>query len=85
MPVEAATPTTRLSDVDVLLLRAELREALAGINAEHLAAVIETIVWDRPYDEVAAELGVPVGTIKSRVHYALRRLRMLIENAEQAA
>src|SRR6266545_4136971 len=33
----------------------------------------------RPYAEVAAELGVPEGTVKSRVYYALRALRLALE------
>jgi DNA-directed RNA polymerase specialized sigma24 family protein len=28
---------------------------------------------------VAAELGIPAGTVRSRLHYALRELRALIE------
>lgn len=38
-------------------------------------AVLEVYVRDRPVVEVAAELGIPVGTVKSRCHYAMRRLR----------
>ena len=38
-----------------------------------------SILRDRPYADVAQELGVPDGTLRSRVHYALRRLRDLLE------
>ena len=41
----------------------------------HRQAVVETILLDRPYQEVGADLGIPEGTIRSRVYYALRRLR----------
>jgi RNA polymerase sigma factor (sigma-70 family) len=31
--------------------------------------------WDLPIAETAAHLGIPEGTVKSRVHYAMDRLR----------
>ena len=37
---------------------------------------------DRPYADVAAELGVPPGTLRTRVHYGLRRLRCVLETAD---
>jgi len=36
---------------------------------------------DRPYADVAAELGVAPGTLRTRVHYGLRRLRCVLETA----
>ena len=33
----------------------------------------------RPYGEVAAELGVPVGTVRSRVFYGLKALRLALD------
>lgn len=78
-PIEHAAPPTRTSDVDLMLLRNVLANALAGIGVQHRTAIVETILLDRPYEEVAAELGVPVGTLRSRVHYALRRLRLQLQ------
>ena len=40
---------------------------------------------DRPYAEVAAELGVAPGTVRTWVHYGLRRLRCVLETADAAA
>jgi RNA polymerase sigma-70 factor (ECF subfamily) len=73
-PPEPAPPGGA-SATDRVLLRADLVAALARITPEHRAAVIDTVVRDRAYDEVAAELRVPPGTVRSRVHYGLRRLR----------
>jgi RNA polymerase sigma-70 factor (ECF subfamily) len=47
--------------------------------------VVETVLRDRPYADVAAELGVATGTLRTRVHYGLRRLRCVLETAEAAA
>src|ERR1044072_619655 len=47
---------------------------------DHLRRVrIETYYRGRPYAEVAEELGVPEGTVKSRVYYGLRALRVVLE------
>jgi RNA polymerase sigma-70 factor, ECF subfamily len=73
-----------LSDADLVVLRTQLRDALIGIGLENRRAIVETILRDRPPAEVAAELGVPAGTIRTRVHYGLRQLRGLIETAEAA-
>ncbi|MEU7628796.1 sigma-70 family RNA polymerase sigma factor [Nocardia sp. NPDC049220] len=56
------------------LLVAQLLDRLPVAQRE---AVTEVILRDRAYQEVAADFGVPVGTVKTRVHYALRSLRRL--------
>ena len=50
-----------MSDADRLLLRHELRHALASIGPLHREAVVEVILRDRPYAEVAAELASRLG------------------------
>ncbi|GEM32421.1 sigma-70 family RNA polymerase sigma factor [Nocardia neocaledoniensis] len=52
-------------------------QLLAHLPEPQRAAVVEVILRDRGYREVAADLGIPVGTVKTRVHYALRSLRQL--------
>jgi RNA polymerase sigma-70 factor (ECF subfamily) len=61
--------------LEQVLLRAELAGALDVIGADQRVAVVETILRDRSYADVAGELGVPAATIRTRVHYALKRLR----------
>jgi RNA polymerase sigma-70 factor (ECF subfamily) len=79
VPSEELMVSARPDGVDLLLLRAGLRDALARLHDDHRAAVVETILLDRPYEDVAAELGVPVGTLRSRAFYALRRMRRILE------
>ncbi|MDH3754144.1 MAG: sigma-70 family RNA polymerase sigma factor [Acidimicrobiia bacterium] len=67
------------SDIDRLAVVWQVEEALLRIRPEHRTALVEVHTRDRPYDDVAAELGVPVGTIKSRVYYGLRALRLALE------
>ena len=78
-------PAADIDDIDLLILRSELRDALSRIGPHHRAAVVEMVLRDRPYADVAAELGVTPGTLRTRVHYGLRRLRCLLEDADVAA
>ncbi len=56
-------------------------ELLSRLPVSQREAVIEVILRDRAYQEVADDIGVPVGTVKTRVHYALRSLRRLPRGA----
>jgi RNA polymerase sigma-70 factor (ECF subfamily) len=56
-----------------------VEEALGRISAEHREAIVQTHLLQRGHDEVAAELGVPVGTLRSRVFYGLKALRLAME------
>lgn len=74
-----AEPADRRTAMDSALLRTVLVDALATVSDEHRAIVVQTVIHDRTYADVAAELGVPVGTVKSRVFYALRGIRGALE------
>jgi RNA polymerase sigma-70 factor (ECF subfamily) len=72
--VATADPTAVV--VDSLLVEQVLR----GLWPEHRAALVETYLNGRTAAEISATLGVPVGTVKSRVHYALRAARKATAN-----
>ncbi len=61
------------------LLSWQVEEAMRRIGEDHRRVLVETHYRGRPYAEVAAELGVPEGTVKSRVYYGLRALRVVLE------
>lgn len=65
--------------IDEALLAWQVEEAMRRIGDQHRRVLIETYYRGRPYDEVAKELGVPEGTVKSRVYYGLRALRVALE------
>jgi RNA polymerase sigma-70 factor (ECF subfamily) len=71
-----------INEIDLLVLRSQLRQALSSIEAHHRDAVVETVLRDRPYADVAAELGVAPGTLRTRVYYGLRRLRCVLQTLE---
>jgi RNA polymerase sigma-70 factor, ECF subfamily len=61
------------------LLSWQVEEALRRLGDDHRRVLVETYYRGRPYAEVAAELGIPEGTVKSRVYYGLRALRVVLE------
>jgi RNA polymerase sigma-70 factor (ECF subfamily) len=65
--------------LEQLLVSWQVEEALRRIGEAHRQALVETYLRGRSYADVAAELGVPEGTIKSRVYYGLRALRNAME------
>lgn len=64
---------------DHALVAWQVEEALRKLGEDHRRVLVETYYRARPYAEVAAELGIPEGTVKSRVYYALRALRLALE------
>ena len=63
---------------DDLLRKMVVTEALRQLSAAHREVLNETILRDRTVSEAAEVLGIPVGTVKSRVYYALRALRLVL-------
>ncbi len=64
---------------DQLLLSWVVAEALTQLSPNHRAVLLECYFRGRPVAEAARRLGVPVGTVKSRTHYALRALKLALE------
>lgn len=70
-------------EAEDLLRKVAVADALRAISAAHREILNETILRGRTVNEAAAAMGLPVGTVKSRVYYALRALRVVL--AERAA
>ena len=66
-------------ETDQLLLSWVVAEALTQLSPEHRAVLLECYYRGRPVAEAATRLGVPEGTVKSRTHYALRALKLALE------
>ncbi|OLE37191.1 MAG: RNA polymerase subunit sigma-70 [Actinobacteria bacterium 13_1_20CM_3_68_9] len=77
--VGAELPEQGHEPFEDVLLNWQVEEALRRIGDQHRRVLVETYLRGRPYVEVAAELGVPEGTIKSRVYYGLKALRNALE------
>jgi RNA polymerase sigma-70 factor (ECF subfamily) len=84
-PTDRPAQPEAMSAEELLLLRDELVDALADLRPTHRSVIVETVLRDRPHAEVAAELGIPSGTVRSRAHYALRSLRERLESGHVCA
>jgi RNA polymerase sigma-70 factor, ECF subfamily len=63
-----------------------VEQALRGLWPQHRATLVEVYLNDRTAAEAGAALGVPVGTVKSRLHYAVRAVRAALpDHPTQAA
>jgi RNA polymerase sigma-70 factor, ECF subfamily len=79
-PVDGASDEIVIdSAFDQVLTAWQVEEALRMLSDEHRAALIEVHYKGLAYTEVASSLGVPVGTVKSRVYYALKAMRLALE------
>jgi RNA polymerase sigma-70 factor (ECF subfamily) len=61
--------------IELLLVRQSVRHALRALSPQHRAVLIDLYYRGLSYAEVADRQGIPVGTVRSRTHYALRALR----------
>jgi RNA polymerase sigma-70 factor (ECF subfamily) len=55
-----------------------VRKAMAQLSAEQLRVIELSFYEDKAHSEIAEQLQIPLGTVKSRVRLALGRLRSLL-------
>ncbi len=80
----AETPERAREDLEVAQLvdRSLIADSLRSLSSEH-QMVIVAAYWERlSTREIGDRLGIPDGTVKSRLHYALRILRAALEERE---
>jgi RNA polymerase sigma-70 factor (ECF subfamily) len=62
---------------------AELDRAIAALDADHRVVIVMRYWQDRTIDDIAERVGIPTGTVKSRLHHALRALRASLEASHE--
>jgi RNA polymerase sigma-70 factor (ECF subfamily) len=70
---------TAPDELDRALESWQLAGLVAGLSEEHRGVLVELYYRDRTVQQAASVLGIPVGTVKSRSFYALRALRLALE------
>ncbi|WTP19327.1 sigma-70 family RNA polymerase sigma factor [Streptomyces sp. NBC_00191] len=71
--------STEADEIEEMLSSVVVGEALQALSFAHREVLYETYFVGRTTQEAAVALGVPQGTVKSRVYYALRALRLALE------
>jgi len=71
-PTDRADPTEHIEQAVTAL---DVRAALAQLTPEHRQVIVAMYYHGRSVAEIAQELGIPTGTVKSRAYYGLRQLR----------
>jgi RNA polymerase sigma-70 factor (ECF subfamily) len=86
VPVEEMAPvlTIQANAIDVLQLR-DLEAALAKLPQEQRQVILLVGLEGMRYEEVALILGVPVGTVRSRLSRGRDQLRRLMDMGEETA
>jgi len=77
-------PTSTPEPTDAVLDRLVVEDVLEALPTAHRRTLVEVYFADRTAAGAAVVLKVPVGTVKSRVHNALRTLRTSIPAQEAA-
>jgi RNA polymerase sigma-70 factor (ECF subfamily) len=62
-----------------LVDRDELEQGFRRLSVEHRTVIVLRHYLGLPLTEIAATLGIPAGTVKSRYHYAMNALRAALE------
>lgn len=57
----------------------KVREALKALTPDQVTVVRMSFFQEKPHSEIASDLGIPLGTVKSRVRLAMARLRERLE------
>jgi RNA polymerase sigma-70 factor (ECF subfamily) len=64
---------------DQVLQKWLVSDALSELSHEHREVLVHSYYGGKSVAEIGAELGIPDGTVKSRLHYALRALRLALQ------
>jgi len=72
-------PPTAPDVASSVAARDDLEHAFRGLSPEQRAVVVLHHHLGYPLTEIAATLGIPVGTARSRLHYAVRQLRTILD------
>ena len=66
-------------DIDRVAEASVIRDALQELPEHHRAVIVEAFYFGRTSTEISERLGVPPGTVKSRMFYGMRALRAVLE------
>ena len=82
-PTEELPAEPQMDDEEPADPRLEvMHEAIVRLNADSRQVLELRLYRELSYEEMAASLGVPIGTVRSRLHHAVRQLREHLKNSD---
>lgn len=63
---------------------ARVRDALSQLKPDQVEVLRLAFFMDSPHSEIARQLDLPLGTVKSRIRNAMIKLRLILEPSEEA-
>ena len=76
---EVETAPDHITESDVIVQRDTIGRAFDRMRPKERTILVLRYVDDRPIDEIARSLGIPTGTVKSRLHQARRAFEQAME------
>ncbi len=76
----ASKDQSALEEMESKELGGAIEKAVASLRPEYRACILLRHVEDRSYEEIAATLDLPLGTVKTYIHRARHELRKALEN-----
>jgi RNA polymerase sigma-70 factor (ECF subfamily) len=77
--LDSAPEDTGPNEVDSALDRLLIGDAMAQLSADHRAVIKRSYYLGWSTAQIAADLDIAEGTVKSRLHYAVRALRLTLQ------
>jgi RNA polymerase sigma-70 factor (ECF subfamily) len=74
---------TPLQELEARELGSEIERAISQLRPEYRACILLRHVEDKSYEEIAATLDLPLGTVKTYIHRARHELRKLLEHLRE--
>jgi RNA polymerase sigma-70 factor (ECF subfamily) len=66
-------------DLDAALDAIVVADALRTLSPEHRAVLFDSYYRGQTASQIASARGIPAGTVRSRMHYALRAMRLALQ------
>ena len=83
IPVESSSPTPEERVINIQQ-RWQLDGYMARMSDDYRRLIELRFFDELSYEEIAQKLGIPLGTVKTRIHRARERLCRMISDGEQA-
>lgn len=76
---ESPPDQSKADETQAVLDSRVLADAILALTPDHRAVVVGAYYGNKSVTELAREIDVPPGTVKSRLHYGLRALRLALQ------